>query len=441
MTTATAFKASILHCLADPGGATDLSRSKAIEYIDDGLLIVENGRVQKIGEAEVLLAGISENIEIVNYSDKLIIPGMIDCHVHYPQIDIIASYGEQLLDWLREYAFPAEKKFANAEHAAQVADFFVDELLRNGTTTALVFATVHPQSADAIFESASRYNMRLISGKVLMDKNCPEDLRDDARSGYEDSLALIEKWHGKGRLSYAITPRFAVTSSEGQLAEAGRLANEHTDVYVHTHLAENEDEVELIAKQFSWSRSYLDVYEHFGLLRERSVFAHCLYINSQDRQAMADKGGAIAFCPTSNLFLGSGLFDMQAARDKQIRVGLGTDVGGGTSMSVLRTVSEAYKVLQLQGQALPPFDALYLATLGAARALYLDDKIGNFEPGKEADFVVLDSAATSITSRRLSTSDDVAEKLFALMMLGDDRCVAATYLMGKIAHSGANSRT
>ncbi len=431
----TAFRASILHCLADPGGATDHSKSSAVEYIDDGLLIVENGYVHETGEAEALLPGLSEDVEVVEYRDKLIIPGMIDCHVHFPQIDIIASYGEQLLDWLNRYAYPVEQKFADAAHAAEVADFFVDELLRNGTTTALVFATVHPQSVDAIFDKALQQNMRLLAGKVLMDKNCPEELRDDAQSGYTDSLALINKWHGKGRLSYAITPRFAVTSSEGQLAEAGRLASEHPDVYVHTHLAENDDEVELIAKQFPWSVSYLDVYEHFGLVRERSVFAHCLHLDDRDRKSLSEHGGAIAFCPTSNLFLGSGLFDLRSANDKGIRVGLGTDVGGGTSLNVLRTASEAYKVLHLQGQALPPFDALYLATLGAARALYLEDKIGNFEPGKEADFVVLDSRATSITARRLSKSDDVAEKLFALIMLGDDRSVVATYLMGELAHS------
>lgn len=435
MATTTAFRASILHCLADPGGATDHDKTSAVEYIDDGLLIAENGLVREIGEADALLSGLSDDIDVVDHRDDLIIPGMIDCHVHFPQIDIIASYGEQLLDWLNRYAYPAEQKFADADHAAEVADFFVDELLRNGTTTALVFATVHPQSVDAIFERASRQNMRLISGKVLMDKNCPEALRDDVKSGYEDSLKLIDKWHGKGRLSYAITPRFAVTSSEGQLAEAGRLAGEHAGVYVHTHLAENNHEVTLIAKQYPWSRSYLDVYEHFGLLRERSVFAHCLHLDEQDRQSMADNGGAIAFCPTSNLFLGSGLFDLRKAAEKGIPVGLGTDVGGGTSLNVLRTASEAYKVLHLQDQALPPFDAFYLATLGAARALYLDDKIGNFEPGKEADFVVLDSGATSITSRRLSTSEDVAEKLFALIMLGDDRSVAATYLMGRLAHS------
>lgn len=434
MATTTAFRASILHCLADPGVATDFDESSAIEYIEDGLLLVEKGYVRETGDAETLLPKLSADVRIVDHRGRLIIPGMIDCHVHFPQIDIIASYGEQLLDWLKEYAFPVEQKFGDAGHAAEVAKFFVSELLRNGTTTALVFATVHPQSADAIFDEALTHNMRLIAGKVLMDKNCPKALRDDARSAYADSLRLIRKWHGKGRLSYAITPRFAMTSSEGQLAEAGRLASEYPDVYVHTHLAENSDEVSLIAKQFSWSRSYLDVYEHFGLVRERSVFAHCLHLDDQDRRSMAGNGAAIAFCPTSNLFLGSGLFDLGAAREKSIRVGLGTDVGGGTSLSMLRTASEAYKVLHLQDQTLPPFGALYLATLGAARALYLDDRIGNFAEGKEADFIVLDSNASSITSRRLKTSGDIAETLFALIMLGDDRCVAATYLMGKMAH-------
>lgn len=430
----TAFRAPILHCLADPRGAKKHGDTTAVEYFDDGLLIVEDGLVRETGRAEKLRAGLAEDIEVVDYSDKLIIPGMIDCHVHFPQVDIIASYGEQLLDWLDRYAYPAEREFSDPAHAAEVAGFFVDELLRNGTTTALVFATIHPQSVDALFEQGLRKNMRLISGKVLMDKNCPADLRDDAQSGYKTSKRLIDKWHEKGRLSYAITPRFALTSSEGQLADAGRLASEYTDVYVHTHLAEHRDEVELIDKQFAWSRSYLDVYDHFGLLRNRSVFAHCLYLDDADRRTMAEKGGAMAFCPTSNLFLGSGLFDLRSARDKKIKVGLGTDVGGGTSLSLLRTASEAYKVLHLQDQALPPFDAFYLVTLGAARALCIEDKIGNFEPGKEADFVVLDSTASSMTARRLANSDDVAEKLFALIMLGDDRCVAASYLMGDLAY-------
>jgi guanine deaminase len=324
-------------------------------------------------------------------------------------------------------------RFADPEYAQEVAGVFVDELLRNGTTTALVFGTVHAHSADAIFEAAEARQMRLIAGKVLMDSNCPEDLRDDPESGYADSKALIERWHGRGRLGYAITPRFALTSSAAQLAAAGRLASEHPDVWVHTHLAENHDEVEEIARLFPDSRSYLDVYDRFGLLRERSVFAHCLHMDDTDRAEMAMKGGAAAFCPTSNLFLGSGLFRLPAMRAAGIRCGLGTDVGGGTSLSLLRTASEAYKVLHLQDHALPTMQALYLATLGAAEALCLDAEIGNFATGKEADFVVLDFEGSAITARRTAAATSIEEKLFALMTLGDDRNIAATYILGRKA--------
>ena len=379
-----------------------------------------------------MLGGLANDIEFTDHSGKLIVPGFIDCHVHFSQVDIIASHSEQLLDWLVRYAYPAEEAFADAEHANVVAGFFVDELLRNGTTTALVFPSVHPQSVDAIFKAADKRGMRLLSGKVLMDENCPEALRDDPESAYADSRQLIKKWHGKNRLGYAITPRFAATSSEAQLKAAGKLAREFPDVHVHTHLAENRDEVELVAKQFPWSRSYLDVYEQLGLVRERSIFAHCLHLDDQDRKQMAKLGASIAFCPTSNLFLGSGLFDLRAARDCGIRTGAGTDVGGGTSLNMFRTLSDAYKVLKLQGQSLPGSRALYLATLGAASALYLDDRIGNFIAGKEADFVVLDYAASSITRRRLSRCQDITEKLFALIMLGDDRSIAETYVMGTL---------
>ncbi len=289
---------------------------------------------------------------------------------------------------------------------------------------------MHAHSADAIFEAAAAKDMRLIAGKVLMDRNCPEELRDDADSAYADSKALIERWHGRGRLGYAITPRFALTSTEAQLAAAGKLAREYPEVWVHTHLAENRDEVDQIARQFPSSRSYLDVYDQFGLLRERSVFAHCLHLDNQDRARMASAGGAAAFCPTSNLFLGSGLFDLPAMRAANVRCGLGTDVGGGTSLSLLKTASEAYKVLHLQGHALPATRALYLATLGAAEALYLDDVIGNFLPGKEADFVLLDPAGSSLTARRTSTAETIEEAFFALLTLGDERHVAATFIKG-----------
>ena len=425
-----AFRASLLHCLADPGEASD---PQAWEYFDDGLLVVDDGRVVAAGEADALLPTLPTGVNVTDYQGRLIVPGLIDCHVHFPQLDIIGSFGAQLLDWLNQYAYPAEMRFEDPDYAREVATVFVDELLRNGTTTALVFGTVHAHSADAIFEAAAARGMRLVAGKVLMDRNCPIALRDDPDSAYADSKALIERWHGKGRLGYAITPRFALTSSEAQLEAAGRLAAEHPDVWVHTHLAENREEVEEAARQFPDSRSYLDVYDRFGLLRDRSVFAHCLHMDDKDRATMASKGGAAAFCPTSNLFLGSGLFRLDAMRAAGIRCGLGTDVGGGTSLSLLRTASEAYKVLHLQDQALPAMQALFLATLGAAETLRLEEKIGNFASGKEADFVVLDFAGSSITARRTAAAESIEEKLFALMTLGDDRNIAATYLLGRRA--------
>jgi len=422
-----ALRASILHCLADPG---EQSEASAYEFFEDGLLVVDGGHVIEAGDAARLMSELPAGTPVHDYSGHLIVPGFIDCHVHFPQLDIIGSYGAQLLDWLNQYAFPAEAKFADPEHAREVAGVFIDELLANGTTTALVFGTVHAHSADAIFEAAEAKGMRLIAGKVLMDSNCPEELRDDPETGYVESKTLIERWHGKGRLGYAITPRFALTSSAEQLAAAGRLAAEYPDVWIHTHLAENMEEVEEIARLFPDSRSYLDVYEQHGLIRDRAVFAHCLHMDDQDRAKMATRGGAAAFCPTSNLFLGSGLFDLNAMREAGVRCGLGTDVGGGTSLSLLRTASEAYKVLHLQEHALPATRALYLATLGAAEALYLDDKIGNFAKGKEADFVVLDYEGSNLTARRSAAAETIEEKLFALMTLADDRNIAATYVNG-----------
>ncbi|MEX0975513.1 MAG: guanine deaminase [Woeseia sp.] len=433
MSNISAYRASILHCLRDPGDDNDSLvslASGAVEYFEDGLLLVVDGYVDFVGPANEMLKTLPSNVQVIDYRNQLIIPGLIDCHVHYPQVDIIASYGERLLDWLEKYAYPAERRFVDANYAKEIAEHFVQELLRNGTTTACVFATVHPQSVDAIFEAASDVGMRLISGKVLMDRNCPEDLRDNPRTAYEQSRQLIDKWHGHGRLSYAVTPRFAITSSEKQLREAGRLLNEYPDVYLHTHLAENEEEVEQVARQFPWSRSYLDVYENFELLRERSIFAHCIHLNDDDRKQMANKGAAIAFCPSSNLFLGSGLFDFHAARQCNVRVGAGSDVGGGTSLSMLRTLGDGYKVLQLRGEKLTPFGAFYLATLGAAKALYLDDRIGSFEKGKEADFIVLDPARIDMLQRG-GGENAISNRLFAMFFLGDNRVVREVYLMGQ----------
>lgn len=416
----------LLHCLADPN-----SRSDAIEYIADGALLIDQGRIVSRGPADELLAELPSDLRIVDHRDQLVIPGMVDCHVHYPQTNVIASFGEQLLTWLNNYTFPAEATFADTDIATETANFFLDELLRNGTTTALVFATVHPQSVDALFDAARQRKMRIAAGKVLMDQNCPENLRDTAESGYRESRDLLERWHGTDRLHYAITPRFAATSSAEQLRAAGQLAAEFPDTLIHTHLAENVDEIAWVAELFPESRSYLDVYDQARLVRERAVFAHCVHLDDLDYDCFETHGASMAFCPTSNLFLGSGLFDLERAAERRIPVGLGTDVGGGTSFSMLRTLSEAYKVLQLNKQTLNSYSALYLATLGGADALGMSDKIGNFETGKEADIVVLNSTATPLIERRLAVAKTLPEELFVQIMLGDDRSIAATFVYGE----------
>jgi guanine deaminase len=430
----TAHRGKIAHCLGDP----DLDPAN-FQCFDDGVLLVDQGHIAAIGPANTMLENLSPDIQVIDHGDDLIVPGFIDCHVHYPQIDVIASYGTQLLEWLESYTFPAEAAFADPVHARASAEFFLDELLRNGTTSALVFATVHRESAEALFAASQQRQMRIATGKVLMDRHCPAYLQDTAQSAYAESRELLERWHGQDRLLYAITPRFAVTSSDEQLRLAGTLAAEFPDALIHTHLAENPDEVRWVRELFPHAASYLDVYQQAGLLRQRAVFAHCLHLHDEDYTSMASRGGGMAFCPTSNLFLGSGLFDLARAREHQISVGLGTDVGGGTCFSLLRTINEAYKVLQLNQQSLASTAALYLATLGAANTLGIDDKVGSLEPGKEADFVVLDHAATALVERRMQTAANIEDALFVHMVLGDDRSVRATYILGEEAHrkSGA----
>ncbi|PWT72729.1 MAG: guanine deaminase [Proteobacteria bacterium] len=426
------YRGTMLHFLTDPGERDD---PHAFELFEDGLLLVEDGRIKAVGPAPQLLSSVTPGTSVTDYSGCVLMPGFIDTHIHYPQVDVIASYGSRLLDWLERYTFPAESRFGDAAHARQTADFFLDELLRNGTTTALVFASVHPISVDVFFEQAAARDLRMVCGKVLMDRNCPPELRDTPESGYRDSAELIEKWHRRERLGYAITPRFAGTSTEAQLDLAGKLAKQHPDTHVHSHMSENAEEIAWIRQLYPWSRSYLDVYDRFGLLRDRAVYAHCIHLDADERTRFARTGSAASACPTSNLFLGSGLFDFRASIAAGIRVGVGTDVGGGTSYSMLRTLSEAYKVAQLQGERLSPWRAFYLATLGGARALHLDREIGNFEPGKEADFIVLRPASTPLLERRIKAASSFAEKLFALMMLGDDRAVAATYILGRCVNA------
>ncbi|HRO38113.1 guanine deaminase [Thauera sp.] len=420
-----AVRGEIVHFLADPA-----HHAHALEHFADGVLVVRDGHVAECGPAAELLPRLPAGTPLADHRGRLILPGFVDTHVHYPQTDIIASHGEQLLEWLEKYTFPAEQRFADPAHAAEVAGFFCDELLRNGTTTAAAFATVHPASVDALFEAAQARRMRMITGKVLMDRNCPDFLRDSAETGYAASKALIERWHDRGRLLYAVTPRFAPTSTPAQMRLAGQLFREHPGVFLQSHLAENRAEVAWVAQLHPEARSYLDVYAHAGQLGMRAVFAHCLWLDDADRRRMAEAGAAMSFCPTSNLFLGSGLFDLRRAHELGVRVGLGTDVGGGTSFSMLQTLNEAYKVLQLGGQSLSAAGAFHLATLGGAHSLYLDDRIGNFMPGKEADFVVLDPRATPLLARRSAACATLEERLFALMVLGDDRAVAATHVMG-----------
>ncbi|NNT95099.1 guanine deaminase [Stutzerimonas nitrititolerans] len=429
-----AYRAALLHCLADP---REVGIEASHEYFEDGLLVVEDGKVVRNGHAADLLSTLPAGTEVIEYQDALITPGFIDTHIHYPQTGMIASYGEQLLDWLNTYTFPTERAFADKAHASEVAEVFLRELLRNGTTTALVFGSVHKESVDAFFEQAHKLDLRMIAGKVLMDRNAPDYLTDTAESGYADSKELIERWHGKGRLHYAVTPRFAPTSTPEQLTLAGRLFQEYPGLYMHTHLSENRKEIEWVRELFPERKGYLDVYDHHGLIGARSVFAHGVHLCDDECKRLGETGSAVAFCPTSNLFLGSGLFDLEKVEGFGVRVGLGTDVGAGTSFSQLQSLNEAYKVMQLQGKKLDPFKALYLATLGGARALYLDERIGNLQPGKDADFVVLDYKATPLIDYRLSQARSLEERLFALMILGDDRAVKETYAAGVSVHRKA----
>jgi guanine deaminase len=432
-----AHRGAILHFRSDPGPHDDPG---SFEFLEDGLLVTDDGRVAALGPARELLPTLPTDAQVVEHGDNILMPGFVDAHIHYPQTDIIGSGGRQLLDWLENYTFPTEGRFSDPAHAQEVAEFFLDELVRNGTTTAMVFCSVHRASVQAFFQAAAARRMRMVAGKVLMDRNCPEYLRDSPAAGERDSRELLEAWHRRERLLYAITPRFAVTSSEAQLESAGRLARDFPDALIHSHLAENLEEVAWVKRLFPHARSYLDVYDRYGLLRERAIYAHCIHLDQTDRARMARSGASAAFCPSSNLHLGSGLFDMAAADEAGMLFSIATDVGGGSSFSMLRTLGAAYNVAQLSHQYLSPLRAFYLATLGGARALGVDGEVGRFTVGAEADFIVLDLRATVLIARRTARSPTLAEKLLVLMTLGDDRVVSRTYVLGREAHAAASRR-
>lgn len=427
-------RGQLLHFLADPGMGDDPA---AWQFFDDGGLWMRDGRIQAAGPWAAITAalppGVGESATVHDYRGHLVLPGFVDCHLHYPQAGVIASYGRQLLDWLNDYVFPAEARFADASEAERSAAFVVDRLIAHGTTTASVFATVHPHSVDAFFAAAEARGLRMLCGKVLMDRNCPPDLRDTAAGGMADSQRLIERWHDRGRLRYSLTPRFAPTSSPEQLRLCGELLASQPGLHLQTHLAENPCELDWVKQLFPTRGSYLDVYQHYGLAGPRSLHAHCIHLDAAERRSLAAGGAAAAFCPGSNLFLGSGFFNLDASREAGLRVGLATDIGAGTGFSLLRALAQAYEVGQALGAPLPALRGFYLATLGGARALYLDDCIGSFQPGREADFIALDWAATPELAWRMERCQTLAERLFALMMLGDERCVVATHVMGEVA--------
>jgi guanine deaminase len=427
----------ILSFVGDPGEGGD---EASFRFFPEGALIVESGRIAAVGPADAVRQMLPAGVPVFDHGRNLLLPGFIDTHIHYPQTDVIAAGGRQLLDWLLDYTFVEERRFGDPQHAAEVAEFFLDELARNGTTTALVFCTVHPVSVDAFFAAAARRHLCMIAGKVLMDRNAPADLCDSAALAEHESRVLLERWHGRERLHYAITPRFAPTSSAAQLQVAGQLARDFPDAFIHSHLAENRDEIEWVRELFPASRSYLDVYDGFGLLRERAVYAHCIYLDEADRRRFAQSGAAAAFCPTSNLYLGSGLFDMAAADSAGMRFSTATDVGGGSSFCMLRTLDEARKVARVQGQDLSPLRAFYLATLGAARCLELDDRIGRLEVGMDADFIELDLRATALIARRTAAAATLSDVLRILMTLGDDRAIRATYILGRQVHGAPVTR-
>lgn len=416
--------------------------ARSCRYIEDGLVLVGDGRILAVGEARDLSPQAPAGLPVDHFPNALILPGFIDAHIHFPQTQVIASYGAQLMDWLKRYALVEEQRFADPAHATAVARFFLDELARNGTTTAAVYGTVHAEAVEAFFAESHRRNTRMIAGKVLMDRNAPAALTDTAQRGYDESKALIARWHGRSRQLYAVTPRFAITSTEAQLEAAGALLEDHPDCYLQTHLSENRREIGEVRRLFPWATSYTAVYERFGLLGPRSLFGHCIHLGDDERRLLSASGSVAVFCPTSNLFIGSGLFDLAKAHDPAfpLRAALATDVGGGTSYSMLRTLAEGYKVLQLQDQNLPALFGFYWLTLGNARALGLDDRIGALEPGREADLVVLDAWATPAMAHRAERVTSLEEELFLLMTLGDDRAVRATYVAGEPAHALVSAR-
>ena len=396
--------------------------------VNDAVL-VDGGRIRAVGNANTLRS-VHPQARVTDYGKALISAGFVDAHVHYPQTAIIASWGKRLIDWLNQYTFPEEMRFADPAYAAEVATRYFDLALAHGTTSMCSYATIHPASVDAFFDQAQARGLRAFAGKTCMDRNAPEGLRDTAQSAYDDSKALLTKWHGKDRLSYVITPRFSPTSTPEQLAAMGALWREHPDCLMQTHLSEQTDEIAWVKDLFPQSRDYLDTYEAQGLLREGAVYGHAIHLTAREKARLAEAGASVVHCPTSNTFIGSGLFDMGLTQS--LRVGLATDTGGGSSFSMLRTMAAAYEVAQLRGQALHPAQLWWLATQGSARALRAEHQIGNIALGHEADLVVVNLASTPAIEQATRRAEDIWQALFPTIMLGDDRAIQAVWISGSL---------
>ncbi|MBK0329163.1 guanine deaminase [Rhodobacteraceae bacterium F11138] len=403
----------------DPTGAARLHEAVAIQA----------GRIAAVGTFHDLRAA-HPRARVVDHGPHVIMAGFVDAHVHFPQTAMIASWGKRLIDWLNTYTFPEEMRFADAHYAAEISARYLDLTAAHGTTTMCSFATIHPESVDAFFTEAQRRGQRVVTGKTCMDRNAPEGLRDTARSAYDDSKALLERWHGVDRISYAITPRFSPTSTPEQLEAMGALWAEHPDCLMQTHLSEQLDEIAWVKSLYPDARDYLDTYEAHGLLGARGLYGHAIHLEPRERDRLREVGGALVHCPTSNTFIGSGLFDMAGLIAEGQSVGLATDTGGGSSFSMLRTMAAAYEIGQLRGTPLHAAQLLWLATVGSARTLHMDGLIGNLQPGHEADLIVLDLASTPAIAQRTAQADDIWEALFATIMMGDDRAIAETWIQG-----------
>ncbi|MDP6163217.1 MAG: guanine deaminase [Candidatus Thioglobus sp.] len=429
------FRGSIYHCVEAAGNIRPV-------YISDGLMVVdrESGRVVEVGDYSTLSLKWDISDSLIHFEDRLMMPGFVDTHVHYPQYKVIASYGTSLLEWLNKYTFLEEQKFSNEDYADQIANLFLDELIKNGTTSAMTFCATYKQSVDAFFRASEKRGLRMAAGKVMMDRNAPEGLCDNPEESYRDSKELIEKWHNKARLRYAVTPRFAPTSSSAQLKQAARLLNEYPSdennkgVLLQTHLNENDEEIAWVSDLFPESKNYFGVYEDHGIAGNRSVFGHCIHNTEAEYQRMAQTESKVSLCPTSNLFLGSGLFELEKLESYGIDVSLASDVGGGDSFSMFKVMNEAYKICRLNDFNLDPVRAFYMTTLGAAKVLDMNDSIGNFEVNKEADFIVIDLNATEIISQKNKIAVDINDILFNLMTLGDDRLIDEVYVLGQRAY-------